>query len=245
MNTQNFVEEQPELKKPIGSFLLIASQIISFLSVMIPQIQQIFERMGDSYNGGYSDSFGQIYHVVYSYIDLSSLMGIFLLSAIAILAIKNQHKLINLVLLSELAIMSGLNLLSVLLNLNQFNYYYSYDLSYYSYGDAATAILQNLSYLLLVLTVLVFALRDYGVSAVKASNKVIMIVSIVSLVGVMYANMPKLIGALDTIYGTSVLSIVASILTYIALFLIGRRFANPYKKASTQGEVAEDAETEQ
>ena len=173
-------------------------------------------------------------------------MGIFLLSAIAILAIKNQHKLINLVLLSELAIMSGLNLLSVLLNLNQFNYYSSsYNFSYYSYGDAATAILQNLSYLLLVLTVLVFALRDYGVSAVKASNKVILIVSIVSLVGVIYANMPKLIGALDTIYGTSVLSIVASILTYIALFLIGRRFANPYKKASTQGEVAEDAETEQ
>ena len=244
MNTQNFVEEQPELKQPIGSFLLIASQIISFLSVMVPQIQQMFERIGDSYNGGYSDSFGQVYQgMTYSYINLSSFMGTFVLSAIAILAIKNQHKLINLVLLSELAIVSGLNLLSVLLNLNQ--YYYRY---YYS--DVVTEILGIFSYLMLILTVLVFALRDYGVSAVKASNKVIMTVSIVSLVVVICAEIPTLINVLDVLdvldlYGSYVLSIFTSILTYIALFLIGRRFANPYKKASTQGEVAEDAEAEQ
>ena len=237
MNTQNFVnEERSKMKLPIGSYVLIVAQIISFFSVLIPQIQQVIDNM----NNRFENSFGEYYYVSYTYISTESWMGIFVLVAIAVLAIKNNHKLINLVLLSEVGVVSIIGLLQVLLNLHQFNYYTSFNTSYYSYTDAASAILSNLFYLVLVLTVLLFALRDYGISVINISNKVVMIVSIVSLVGAILLNVGNMINLYDMLGNEVSFYYIGTLLSYIGLFLIGARFANPYKKGSMPDESLQD-----
>lgn len=232
MNDQNFVgEEQPKLKPPVGSVILIVSQLISLLTAIIPQIKELFNRMGESQYHGHEGVMGEYYISTYSYISTQTWMSILILTTIALLAMANKYKLINLVLLCEVCVTAVINFLQVLFNAR----YYFYQ------GGAGTLILGDLCYCLLVLTVFLFALKNFGVSALnKIPNNVIMIVSAISFAGVVLFNIGDIrdpyFGGIRGIY---IFGYLGSLLKWLGLLLIGVRFANPYEKVSTSGETVD------
>lgn len=229
-NLDVFAQKQAKRKFPFGAIIILAAQALSLGSL-------IAQKIVDANSTMYSAGAFEMMTVTRMYVGPEFWMGMLLLIAIAVLSIIGKHKLLNVILICELGIAAFVNFAQVLTWAIQMK-----DYSYYGYIDAA---IWDFVYLLLVSTVVLFALRDFGVSAIKISNKVIFIASCVSVIlclyigGVIFINSCDMLEFDRDIY--SAFANLSSVITSVGLFLLGERIANPYNKRGTR--VADASES--
>lgn len=218
-NLSVFTQKQAKRKFPLGAIIIIAAQLISLVSLIVQKIIDATSTM-------YSAETFEMMTVTRIYVGTDFWMVMLLLIAIAILSIIGKYKLLNVILICELGVVAFVNFAQMLILAIQMK-----DYPYYGYIDAA---IWDFVYLLLVSTVILFVLRDFGVSAIKISNKIVFIASCVFLSLCLFFGFGLIIEDCEMYYFKkdifSVFSNLSSVLTSIGLFLLGERFANPYKR---------------
>ena len=215
-NSCVFTQEKETRKFPFGAIIVIAAQLIALGGLIAQKIIDANSTMN------FMGTFG-----TWTYVGTDFWMEMLLLLAIAVLSIIDKYKLLKVILICELGIAAFVNFVYMLVLAMQ-----TADMPYYTgYTDAA---IWNFGYLILIATVALLTLRDFGVSAIKISNKIILIVSCVFAIFCLYGGSVLFINACAQIeFGQqiySALSNLSSVLTSVGLFLIGERIANPYKR---------------